>query len=180
MSHDDRDPRLRWEPGEDGILFGYCGTLKPWAFAICPPGSPGEFWMISTPFPLGQPRYVGSEEEARRAAERWLGEFTASLGAVFPDEPEAMFEDVTDEEAFEEEFRARLAPGRRVRFAHPDHGYPGEGEAAAAFLVLGEVYTIAWSDIGFSSSRLGLAGIESHGQGFNSVLFEPVPEAGQP
>jgi hypothetical protein len=77
--------RLRWEPGEDGILFGYSGTLKPWVFAICPPGSPGEFWMISTAFPLGQPRYVGSEKEARAAAERWLEEFTASLGAVFPD-----------------------------------------------------------------------------------------------
>lgn len=77
--------RLRWEPGEDGILFGYCGTLKPWVFAICPPGSPGEFWMISTSFPLGQPRYVGSEKEARKAAERWLEEFTASLGAVFPE-----------------------------------------------------------------------------------------------
>jgi len=45
---------------------------------------------------------------------------------------------------------------------------------AAALLTPGEVYTIAWSDIGFSSSSLGLAGVEAYGQGFNSVLFEPV------
>jgi hypothetical protein len=76
--------RIRWEPGEDGIFFGYSGTLKPWAFAICPPSTPGGFWMISTPFPLGQPRYVGSEKEARKAAERWLAEFISSLGAAFP------------------------------------------------------------------------------------------------
>lgn len=77
--------RIRWEPGEDGIIFGYSGTLKPWVFAVCPPSAPGDFWMISTSFPLGQPRYVGSEKEARAAAERRPIEFTASLGAVFPD-----------------------------------------------------------------------------------------------
>jgi hypothetical protein len=79
--------RIRWQLGEGGILFGYSGTLKPWVFAICPPSAPGDFWMISTPFPLSQPRYVGSEQEARAAAERWLAEFIALLGAIFP-EPE--------------------------------------------------------------------------------------------
>jgi hypothetical protein len=91
-------------------------------------------------------------------------------------EPAAMFADVTDEEAFEEQFRAQFAPGRRVRFAHADHGYPADQEMAAGLLILGEVYTLAWSAIGFSSSRLGLAGIESRGMGFNSVLFEPVDD----
>lgn len=67
-----------------------------------------------------------------------------------------------------------FAPGRRVRFERPDGGYPADQEMAAAFLTPGEVYTVAWSDIGSSSSRIALAGIETRGQGFNSVLFEPA------
>ena len=47
---------------------------------------------------------------------------------------------------------------------------------AARLLTPGEVYTIEWSDVGSSSTRLRLAGIETRGQGFNSVLFEPVPD----
>jgi hypothetical protein len=82
--------RIRWQLGEDGILFGFTGTLKPWVFAICPPGAPGDFWMISTSFPLGQPRYVSSEKEARAAAERWLAEFVQSLGAIFTAPGEAL------------------------------------------------------------------------------------------
>ena len=74
-------------------------------------------------------------------------------------------------------FEALYAPGRRVRFAHPDGGYPADQKMAAAFLTPGEVYTIAWSDIGFSSTRLGLAGIEDRRQGFNSMLFETVDDA---
>jgi len=67
-------------------------------------------------------------------------------------------------------------PGRRVRFDYPHGGYPADQKMAAAFLTPGEVYVIAWSDVGFASTRLGLAGIETNGQGFNSVLFEPVEE----
>ena len=77
-------------------------------------------------------------------------------------------------------FEALYAPGRRVRFAHPDGGYPGDGEQAAALLAVGEVYVIDWSDIGFSKTRISLAGIDSHGQGFNSVLFEPVDDEAAP
>lgn len=67
-----------------------------------------------------------------------------------------------------------FAPGRRVRFAHPGNGYPADGEQAARLLTAGEIYVIDWSDIGFSKTRISLAGVDSHGQGFNSVLFEPV------
>jgi len=75
------------------------------------------------------------------------------------------------------EFEALYAPGRRVRFAHTDCGWPGEADTATAHLTLGEVYTIAWSDIGFAKSRLGLEGVTGDGgQGFNSVFFEPVPD----
>jgi hypothetical protein len=47
---------------------------------------------------------------------------------------------------------------------------------AARFLTPGEVYVIEQADIGSASTRLLLAGIDTHGQGFNSVLFEPVDD----
>jgi hypothetical protein len=83
-----------------------------------------------------------------------------------------VFAEVEDEETF----RAQFEPGRRVRFEHPDRGHDIDQETAAALLTPGEVYTIEWSAVGQSSSRLGLAGVDAHGQGFNSVLFEPVDE----
>jgi hypothetical protein len=169
--------RLRWEPGEDGILFGYSGTLKPWVFAICPPVSPGDFWMISTSFPLGQPCYVGSEKEARKAAERWLGEFTASLGAVFPAEPcDDLFSDDEDGEPLE----VKYAVGRLVRYAHPGAGYPGEAEHAAAALVPGEIYTIGWADIGQSRTDLNLYLDGKSAGRFNSVFFELADDEAAP
>jgi hypothetical protein len=73
-------------------------------------------------------------------------------------------------------FAALYAPGRRVRFDHPDYGYQADQEMAAKLLTPGEVYTIEWSDVGFTSTRIALAGVESHGQGFNSVLFETVDD----
>ena len=121
--------RLRWEPGEDGILFGYSGTLKTQAFVICPPGSPGEFWMISTSFPLGQPRYVSSEGEARKAAERWLEEFVTSLGAVFPAGP------LTDDQRWQVgEARDLLARWDRERFS--EDGYAAERTLADQVRIL--------------------------------------------
>lgn len=94
----------------------------------------------------------------------------SSLGAVFPEE------EYEFEEFDEARFRAQYAPGRRVRFTHPDNGYEGDQRMAAAHLTPGEVYTIAWSSIGQSSTLLGLAEVETHGQGFNSVLFEPADD----
>jgi hypothetical protein len=72
-------------------------------------------------------------------------------------------------------FEALYAPGRRVRFDHPDYGYPADQEQAAALLTPGETYTIDWSDVGFTSTRISVAGVDSRGQGFNSVLFERSP-----
>jgi hypothetical protein len=103
-------------------------------------------------------------------AERWLEQFTSLLGAVFEDE-------ISDDEDGRP-VEVIFAPGRRVRFAHPGNGYPADGEQAARLLTVGEVYVIDWSDIGFSKTRISLAGIDSHGQGFNSVLFEPVDDSG--
>jgi hypothetical protein len=161
-------PRIRWEPGEDGILFGYSGTLKPWVFAVCPPRSPGDFWMISTPFPLGQPRYVGSEKEARKAAERWLAEFIAALGVSFPAEPGDPFADIPGAGHDLDDF----AEGRRVCYAYPGNGYLSGRVEAAELLTEGEVYTVTQRMVGTSVTYLELQGVEGH---FNSVMFEPVP-----
>ena len=45
---------------------------------------------------------------------------------------------------------------------------------AARLLVPGEVYTVTWAEVGQSRTHLALAGIDTHGQGFNSVLFDPA------
>ena len=186
--------RIRWHHVNETVVewFGYVGTLTTTAlFQILHPvaepteavmGSRFDEWALCTTFPgeSGQARYAGDRDgtkavaELKAEAERWLERIISSLGAVFPeDDDDTVFGDVEDEEAF----RARHAPGRRVRFAHPDGGYPADQKMAASFLTPGEVYTIAWSDIGFSSTRLGLAGIEDRGQGFNSMLFETVDDA---
>jgi len=186
--------RIRWHHVNGTVVewFGYVGTLTTTAlFQIRHPvaepteavmGSRFDEWALCTTFPgeSGQARYAGDRDgtkavaELKAEAERWLERIISSLGAVFPeDDDDTVFGDVEDEEAF----RARHAPGRRVRFAHPDGGYPADQKMAAAFLAPGEVYTIAWSDIGFSSTRLGLAGIEDRRQGFNSMLFETVDDA---
>lgn len=66
-----------------------------------------------------------------------------------------------------------FAPGRRVRFAYPGNGYPGDGAKAREILTLGAAYRIEWSDVGQSKTTLGLLGVEGT---FNSVLFEPVDD----
>ena len=175
------ETRIRWEDdGNDGFS-GYAGTLETRLFEVwqspCDGGNYvlGE-WLLTTALPVTCNRTPHSRDpdELKAEAERWLAGFVASLGAVFlEDDDSAEWDDMEDEEAF----RARYAPGRRVRFARPDGGYPADQKMAASFLTPGEVYTIAWSDIGFSSTRLGLAGIEDRGQGFNSMLFETVDDA---
>ena len=177
-AQEDRDmaetiTRIRWH--HDGTE-GFVGTVGSRVFALWPPeGDDGEWLLTAALTGMEGERRYGTPDELKAEAERWLERFVSSLGAVFPDEPGTMFADVTDGEAYEEAFRARHAPGRRVRFARPDAGYPADQEMAAGLLTPGEVYVIAWSDSGFSSSSLGLAGIES-GPGFNSVLFEPVDD----
>jgi len=168
------EPRIRWEDGGSEMiaLCGHVGGLSATVFRILRPWSTFEHWAVScTLAGSGPVRRGNGPEELKAQAERWLEEFVSSLGASFPGDPFEFDDD--DGEPLE----ALYAPGRRVRFTRPGNGYPGEGEAASALLTLGGVYTIAWSDIGFAKSRLGLAGISGdHGQGFNSVLFEPVPE----
>ena len=164
------ETRIRWS--DDGTE-GYVGTVSQRIFTLYPPQDGGE-WMMTAALPgfNGRIKYRGTPEELHPDAERWLSEFTVSIGASFPAETAETFAIRPVGKAFE----ALYAPGRRVRFEHPDKGYPVNQEMAARFLTPGEVYTIEWSDVGSSSTRLRLAGIETRGQGFNSVLFEPVPD----
>lgn len=175
------ETRIRWQQrGSCEDWTGYIGGEM--LFRIFATGRDRAGWAMVNSLPGLSDRTakgaVADDPDAgklKAEAERWLEEFVTSLGAVFAaDDDSAEWDDMEDEEAF----RARNAPGRRVRFAHPDGGYPADQEMAAALLTPGDVYTIAWSDIGFSNTRLGLAGIKDHGQGFNSVLFEPVDDPG--
>jgi hypothetical protein len=59
-----------------------------------------------------------------------------------------------------------------VRFAHPGHGWPGQGERAKEHgLAEGEVYVIRSLEVGRSSSSFKLAGVDGE---FNTVLFDAV------
>lgn len=66
-------------------------------------------------------------------------------------------------------------PGTRVRFAHPTNGWPIDQETAAKHLVVGEVYTVDGADVHSSSTTVYLVGYPD--VGFNSVMFEEVPDA---
>lgn len=182
-------PRIRWEANEDGrastaAFRGYAGTSDAVNFAIYAPYGRDRGWVLRSDLP-GQDQYRTSGDrldDLKRHAERWLEEFVSSLGASFPDDSATTLgrlHAVVKALPVGAEFEALYEPGRRVRFTSPDHGWPGQGAAAAEHLTLGEVYTIAWSDVGFSKTRLGLEGITAdHGQGFNSVLFEVVADEG--
>lgn len=163
--------RIRWQDDpETGEATGCAGTLDPAAFRIWEASEGGE-WLLTSILPghQGARTYGATPDELKAEAERWLERFVSSLGAVFP-EPAYEFDEGG------RPVEVIFAPGRRVRFAHPGNGYPGDAEQASRLLTVGEVYVIDWSDIGFSKTRLSLAGIDSHGQGFNSVLFEPVAD----
>ncbi len=178
--------RIRWTAVECGTVaswFGYAGSAEPALFSILHPvaSKPGRHrydeWALCATFPgaESEARYAGSREpeaavaELKAEAERWLEEFASSLGAVFPADA---YEFPEDDELLEVKFAA----GTRVRFAHPDAGYPGEAEEAMKVLTPGRVYTIAWADIGQSRTDLNLADKGKSLGRFNSVLFEPVDD----
>jgi hypothetical protein len=161
--------RIRWEPAELSGFTGHVGTLEEWTFEMWE--SRGAGWALQSQLPGVIPSpgaiYRDSPDELKAEAESRLERFVSSLGAVFP---AGAFE---FEDFDEERFRAQFEPGRRVRFDHPDNGYPGEGAEAREILTLGAAYRIAWADIGQSKTTLALVGVEG---AFNSVLFEPADD----
>jgi hypothetical protein len=91
--------RIRWEPTVEGdSLIGYVGTLEPDIFLIWHANAgPGE-WRLTSHLP-GQHEYHLYRDVAgilKAEAERWLEEFAASLGAMFPDALRAEVEDHRD------------------------------------------------------------------------------------
>jgi hypothetical protein len=82
--------RIRWEPnGEGGAFFGYVGTLGK-VFEICYAGAGAGNWRLTSGL-SGQLRWevFRDDPDALKAeAERWLEQFAASLGAVFPPDPQ--------------------------------------------------------------------------------------------
>jgi hypothetical protein len=64
--------------------------------------------------------------------------------------------------------------GSRVRFSHPDYGYPADQERAKRYLVVGEIYTVNEVYAGSFSTTVFLREVPYIG--FNSVLFDDVEE----
>ncbi len=167
--------RIRWEGRPEissAAYLGYVGTLDPDLFRIYAPDDRDDDWILASMLP-GQSslRHYSDNPDAPKAeAEKWLAEFTSSLGAIFPEDAyEFPHED-------DMPLEVRFAAGTRVRFAYPDAGYPGEAEDAMKALTPGRVYTIAWADIGQSRTDLNLADRGRNLGRFNSVLFEPVDD----
>ena len=91
--------RIRWEPNDDGSRVtaayeGYIGTIGEPLFFIFEPDARDPWWIMTSSLPglpgAGQAerREHGDDTDKLRAeAERWLMEFAASLGAVFPPGP---------------------------------------------------------------------------------------------
>lgn len=84
--------RIRWEDDGNGGFEGYAGTFDRYLFAVWrSSGDSGDIiigeWMLVTQLPrlLGTRTPHGNDLAVVQAeAERWLAEFVASIGAVFP------------------------------------------------------------------------------------------------
>jgi len=82
--------RIRWEQAQDDSVLGYAGTIDPAAFKILWLPGAGDWWLTSNlPGQEGKRHYGDTSDEVKPAAEEWLAEFTASLGAIFPKQPQA-------------------------------------------------------------------------------------------
>jgi hypothetical protein len=88
--------RIHWSDEPEASMtacFGYAGTVGPHLFQIHKPlpggGPEWSEWILTCRLPgmEGKRHYGDSAEELKPAAERWLTEFTASLGASFPENP---------------------------------------------------------------------------------------------
>lgn len=86
--------RIRWEDEPEGYAVTSDGFIGPigwrWrAFKIWNPDTrvdPRPFLTSDLPG-WDRSQHHGTPNELKAEAERWLSEFVASLGAVFPDEP---------------------------------------------------------------------------------------------
>lgn len=79
-------PHIRWEPLLGGNFDGYVGTRTAPMFNLflVTPGGPAP-WALRSELLEGYS--AGTDpDELKAEAKRWLEEFVASLGAVFPEE----------------------------------------------------------------------------------------------
>jgi hypothetical protein len=79
---------IRWEDnGTADFLGGYPGTTDTCLFEMYGPGGLNAEWTLQSFLPgqVGVTRFGASPDELKPRAEELLREFTASVGAVFPD-----------------------------------------------------------------------------------------------
>lgn len=81
--------RIRWHETETGDLIGYAGSAGDWLFRAFQTDHTIDEWCVFTQFPgcIGENRTRCGLDEMKAEAERWLEEFAASIGAVFPKQP---------------------------------------------------------------------------------------------
>lgn len=79
--------RIRWEETSLGEFAGRVGTIRWLAYQMRPPAYDGGAWQLTSYIPgsIGKCTHYDDREEAQAKAEEWLTEFTASIGAVFPE-----------------------------------------------------------------------------------------------
>lgn len=82
--------RIRWEPAEHGGFTGHVGNINPPLFTL---RRRRVAWVLTAAIPGTSYRIIRDDAahplppvtELKGQAERWLEEFTSSLGAVFPE-----------------------------------------------------------------------------------------------
>ncbi len=148
--------RIRWHHVDGTVVewFGYVGTVTETAlFQILHPvakpteaimGSRFDEWALCTTFPgeSAKARYAGDRDgtkavtELKAEAERWLEEFAASLGAIFPPEQahwSQLREHVREERAAQDQLAAD----------HEESGHDWQTERAyGAVLILDRLMAV--------------------------------------
>jgi len=77
---------IRWQEAPAGILAGYAGGNAACLFEIHPPDERDAEWILQPWLPgyIARHGYGSSPDALKDRAEELLGEFAASIGAVFP------------------------------------------------------------------------------------------------
>ena len=80
--------RIRWTEDNGVVAWsGTIGVIPSHQFVIIRPERGSDEYALGCLLPGMDGHAYGNPDELKAEAERWLEEYVASLGAVFPDEP---------------------------------------------------------------------------------------------